>query len=117
MALNNFAAGALAAALKRASGQVSGGRFTTDLTGSGNVHFTHAPAGDFVGDARGVTWTKAGGVWFDDSRSAGQSVNFRLASTSSFAQSRSQSGNEGTSAGAQVEGSGSVAAGAWQRHA
>ena len=112
-AYQSIPAGTLAAALKRAAGQVSGGRFTTDLTGSGNVHFTHSPAGDFAGDARGVTWTKAGGVWFGDSRIAGQSVNFRLASTSSLAQSRSQSGNEGTSAGAQVEGSGSVAAGAW----
>ena len=101
----------LATALKRASDQVSGGTFSTDLTGSGNIHFMHRPAGDFVGDARGLTWTKAGGIWFGDSRIAGQSVNFRLASTSSLAQSRSQSGNEGTSAGAEVEGSGSVGAG------
>lgn len=101
----------LAAALKRASDQVVGGSFTTDLTGSGNVHFTHSPAADFVGDARGVTWTKAGGVWFGDSRIAGQSVNFRLASTSSLAQSQGQSGNQGTSAGAEVQGSGGVGAG------
>lgn len=111
-AYQSIPAPTLAAALKRAARQVSGGRFTTDLTGSGNVHFSHAPAGDFVGDARGLTWTKAGGVWFGDSRIAGQSVNFRLASTSSLAQSRSQSGNEGVTGGAQVEGSGSVAAGA-----
>lgn len=101
----------LAAALKRASGQVVGGHFSTDLTGSNNVHFTHSVAGDFVGDARGLTWTKAGGVWFGDSRIAGQSVNFRLASTSSLSQTRSQSGQAGVSAGADVQGAGGVGAG------
>lgn len=100
----------LAAALKRASGQVVGGHFSTDLTGSGNVHFTHSAAGDFVGDARGLTWTKAGGVWFGDSRIAGQSVNFRLASTSSLSQTRSQQGQDGVSAGAEVQGAGGVGA-------
>lgn len=101
----------LTAALSRAAAQVEGGRFTTDLTGSGNIHFTHSPAGDFVGDARGVTWTKAGGVWFGDGRIAGQSVNFRLASTSSLARSENQSGNQGTTSGADVQGSGSIGAG------
>lgn len=103
-------AATLAAALKRASGQVVGGNFSTDLTGSGNVHFTHSAAGDFVGDARGLTWTKAGGVWFGDSRIAGQSVNFRLASTSSLSQTRSQSGQDGVSAGGEVQGAGGVGA-------
>jgi len=101
----------LAAALKRASSQVIGGRFSTDLTGSGNIHFTHSAAGDFVGDARGLTWTKAGGVWFGDSRIAGQSVNFRLASTSSLSQTRSQQGHDGVSGGADVQGAGGVGAG------
>ena len=98
-------------ALDAASGQVIGGDFTTDLTGSGNVHFTHRPAGDFVGDARGVTWTKAGGPWFGDGRIAGRAINFRLASTSSLGQSQSQSGNQGTSAGAEVQGTGGIGAG------
>ena len=39
-------------ALVEAANQVVGGRFSTDLTGSGNIHFTHSPAGDFVADPR-----------------------------------------------------------------
>jgi hypothetical protein len=46
----------LKAALAEAANQVVGGRFSTDLTGSGNIHFTHIPAGDFVADPRGLTW-------------------------------------------------------------
>lgn len=101
----------LRATLQNAVGTVRAGRFSTDLTGSRNIHFTHAPAGDFVADARGMTWTKAGGVWFGDGRINGQAVNLRLASTASLTQKRSQSGNEGVSAQAQLQGTGGISAG------
>lgn len=104
-------AATLKAALDDASRQVVGGSFSTDLTGSGNVHFTHSPAGDFVADPRGLTWTKAGGVWFGDGRINGQTVNLRLASTASLSQRQAQSGTQGTNADAKVEGSGSVGPG------
>lgn len=95
-------------ALQNASDQVSRGRFSTDLTGSGNIHFTHSPAGDFVADPRGLTWTKAGGIWFGDGRINGQTVNLRLASTASLSQRQSQTGNAGTSSSSDVAGTGSV---------
>ena len=98
----------LKAMLDGATRKVVGGHFNTDLTGSGNVHFTHAPAGDFVGDARGLTWTKAGGVWFGDGHINGQTVNLRLASTTSLSQRQAQSGTASTTAGADVSGSGSA---------
>ena len=98
----------LKAMLENATRKVVGGRFNTDLTGSGNVHFTHAPAGDFVADARGLTWTKAGGVWFGDGHINGQTVNLRLASTTSLSQRQAQSGTAGTTAGAELSGSGSA---------
>ena len=101
----------LKAALDDATRQVVGGRFTTDLTGSGNVHFTHSPAGDFVADPRGLTWTKAGGVWFGDGRISGQAISLRLASTASLSQREAQSGTQGTNADSKVEGSGSVGPG------
>jgi len=101
----------LKAALADAARQVSGGNFSTDLTGSGNIHFTHTPAGDFVADPRGLTWTKAGGIWFGDGRINGQTVNLRLASTSSLSQRQSQSGTQGTNANAKVEGTGNVGPG------
>lgn len=98
----------LKAALADAARQVSGGNFSTDLTGSGNIHFTHTPAGDFVADPRGLTWTKAGGIWFGDGRINGQTVNLRLASTSSLSQRQAQSGTQGTNTDAKVEGSGKI---------
>ncbi len=104
-------AATLKAALDDASRQVVGGSFSTDLTGSGNIHFTHSPAGDFVADPRGLTWTKAGGVWFGDGRISGQSINLRLASTASLSQRQAASGTQGTNADAKVEGSGSVGPG------
>ena len=91
--------------------QVSDGRFTTDATGSGNIHFIHSAAGDFVAGARGLTWTRAGGTWFGDGRINGQAVNFRLASTASMSQRQSQSGTQGTNADASVRGAGSVGTG------
>ena len=104
-------AATLKAALHDATGQVVGGRFSTDLTGSGNIHFTHSPAGDFVADPRGLTWTKAGGVWFGDGRINGQTVNLRLASTASMTQRQAQSGTQGTNADAKVDGSGNIGPG------
>lgn len=104
-------AATLKAALEDASRQVVGGSFSTDLTGSGNIHFTHSPAGDFVADPRGLTWTKAGGVWFGDGRISGQTVNLRLASTASLTQRQAQSGTQGTNADAKVEASGNVGPG------
>lgn len=101
----------LKAALADAARQVSGGNFSTDLTGSGNIHFTHTPAGDFVADPRGVTWTKAGGLWFGDGRINGQTVTMRLASTSSLSQRRAQSGTQGSTTDARVEGSGTMGPG------
>lgn len=101
----------LHAALQDAVGTMVEGRFSTDLTGSGNIHFTHAPAGDFVADARGITWTKAGGTWFGDGRISGQNINLRLASTSAVSQRQAQTGNQGTDANAGVEGSGKIGAG------
>lgn len=101
----------LRAMLAAASDKVERGRFTTDLTGSGNIHFQHSGAGDFVADARGLTWTRAGGVWFGDSRINGQSVNLRLASTASLTQREAQSGSQGTDANARVEGSGGISVG------
>jgi hypothetical protein len=98
----------LKAALAEAANQVVGGRFSTDLTGSGNIHFTHIPAGDFVADPRGLTWTRAGGVWFGDGRINGQTVNLRLAATSSLSQRQAQSGTQGTNAEAKVEGGANV---------
>ena len=98
----------LKATLAEAANQVVGGRFSTDLTGSGNIHFTHIPAGDFVADPRGLTWTRAGGVWFGDGRINGQTVNLRLASTSSVSQRQAQTGTQGTNAEAKVEGGASV---------
>ena len=101
----------LRAMLDDAASQVVGGHFTTDLAGSGNIHFYHSGAGDFVADARGLTWTRAGGVWFGDSRINGQSVNLRLASTASLTQREAQSGSQGADANARVEGSGGVSVG------
>lgn len=97
--------------LQNAAQQVSSGRFNTDLTGSGNIHFENSRAGDFVADPRGVTWTKAGGIWFGDGRINGQNVTLRLASTSSLSQRQAQSGTQGSNSGAKVEGSGSVGPG------
>jgi len=87
---------------------VTHGSFSTDLTGSGNIHFTHSPAGDFVADPRGTTWTKAGGIWFGDGRLNGQTVTIRLASTSTLSQRQAQSGTQGATADAKVGGSGTV---------
>lgn len=101
----------LRAMLAAAADRVEAGGFTTDLTGSGNIHFIHSDAGDFVGDARGVTWTKAGGVRFGDGRIGGQAINLRLASTASLSRRASQSGTQGTNTDARVEGSGSVGVG------
>ena len=111
LAFQSIPAATLKAALSEAADQVIGGSFSTDLTGSGNIHFTHTPAGDFVADPRGLTWTKAGGIWFGDGRINGQTVNLRLASTSSLTQRQAQTGTQGTSADAKVEGTGSVAPG------
>lgn len=103
--------GQLRAMLAAAVAKVEDGRFTTDLTGSGNVHFINSAAGDFVSDARGTTWTRAGGVWFGDGRINGQAVTFRVASTASLAERQSQSGTAGADTGADVSGSGSVGPG------
>ncbi|WP_374942975.1 hypothetical protein [Sphingomonas sp.] len=111
VAFQSISADTLKAALTDATGQVVGGDFTTDLTGSGNIHFTHTPAGDFVADPRGLTWTKAGGIWFGDGRINGQAVNLRLASTASLSQRQAQSGTQGTNADAKVEGSGNIGPG------
>jgi hypothetical protein len=108
IAFQSIPAGTLKAALEDAANQVSGGSFNTDLTGSGNIHFTHIPAGDFVADPRGLTWTRAGGVWFGDGRINGQTVNLRLASTSSLSQRQAQTGTQGTNAEAKVEGGANV---------
>jgi hypothetical protein len=86
---------------------IEAGGFTTDLTGSRNIHFTHR-LGDFVGDARGMTWTKSGGIWFGDGKIDGQAINFRLASTTSLGQREAQSGSAATSSDARVSGSGSL---------
>ena len=86
---------------------IEAGGFNTDLTGSNNIHFTHK-LGDFVGDARGMTWTKSGGIWFGDGRINGQAINFRLASTTSLGQRDAQSGSAATSSDARVSGSGSL---------
>jgi hypothetical protein len=111
VAFQSIPTATLKAALGETAKQVSGGSFTTDLTGSGNVHFTHTPAGDFVADPRGATWTKAGGVWFGDGRINGQTVNLRLASTSSLSHRQAQSGTQSTNAEAKVEGAGNVGPG------
>ena len=86
---------------------IEAGGFNTDLTGSRNIHFTHR-LGDFVGDARGMTWTKSGGIWFGDGKINGQAINFRLASTTSLGQREAQSGSAATSSDARVSGSGSL---------
>ena len=86
---------------------IEAGGFNTDLTGSHNIHFTHQ-LGDFVGDARGMTWTKSGGIWFGDGKISGQAINFRLASTTSLGQRDAQSGSAATSSDARVSGSGSL---------
>jgi hypothetical protein len=88
---------------------IEAGGFTTDLTGSRNIHFTHR-LGDFVGDARGMTWTKSGGIWFGDGKINGQAVTFRLASTTSLNQREAQSGSAATSSDARVSGSGALGA-------
>lgn len=111
LAFGKIPVATLQTALRDAVGQVVTGRFSTDLTGSGNIHFTHSPAGDFVADPRGLTWTKAGGVWFGDGRISGQAISLRLASTASLSQREAQTGTQGTSADSKVEGSGSVGPG------
>ena len=111
IAFQSIPAASLKAATQDAARQVIGGSFTTDLTGSGNIHFRHDRAGDFVADPRGLTWTKAGGVWFGDGHIDGQTVNLRLASTASLSQRQAQSGTQGTNTDAKVEGSGSVGPG------
>ena len=98
----------LHAMLLDATRLVESGKYTTDLTGSGNIHFTNNTAGDFVGDARGVVWTKAGGMWFGDGKLNGQNVSFRLASTTSLNQRQAESGSTGTNADAKVNGSSNV---------
>ena len=103
--------GQLKALLTAAANQVAAGTFNTDLTNSGNVHFVNSAAGDFVGDPRGITWTRAGGIWFGDGRLAGQSVNFKLVSTSTLAQRQAQSGTQGTDTDASVRGTSSVGPG------
>lgn len=108
MAFQAIPAATLKAALADAAKQVIGGNFSTDLTGSGNIHFTHTPAGDFVADPRGLTWTKAGGIWFGDGRINGQTINLRLASTSALSQRQAQSGTQGTNADAKLEGTGNI---------
>jgi hypothetical protein len=45
----------LKAAIAEAENQVSRNGCTTDLTGSGNIHFTHIPAGYFAVDPQRVT--------------------------------------------------------------
>lgn len=111
VAFETIPANTLKAALDDAANQVIGGNFTTDLTGSGSIHFTHTPTGDFVADPRGLTWTKAGGVWFGDGRISGQAVNLRLASTASLSQREAQSETQGTQADAKVESTSSVGPG------
>lgn len=94
--------------LANAAKKVAEGRFNTDLTGSNNIHFMHSVTGDFVGDARGVTWTRAGGTWFGDGRLNGQLVSFKLASTSSLSQRQAQSGTSSTQSDARVGGTANV---------
>jgi hypothetical protein len=90
---------------------ITNGRYSTDLTGSGNIHFINQPAGDFVADARGVSWTKGGGVWFGDGKINGRQVSFRLASTTSLQQRQSQTGTNTQNTDAKVNGSGNVGPG------
>lgn len=97
--------------LARAGQQAGSGRFNTDLASANSVHFVHSTAGDFVGDPRGLTWTRAGGTWFGDGRLNGQSVNFRLVSTLTLAQRQAQSGTTSNSADARVGGTANVGPG------
>jgi hypothetical protein len=94
--------------LAEAARQVERGEYTADLVSMRGIHFTHSTAGDFVGDARGVTWTRAGGIWFGDGRLNGQSVAFKLVSTSTLAQRQAQSGTSATQADAKVGGTSNV---------
>lgn len=105
---NNIPPTQLKALLAAANDKVRRGNYSTDLTNSGNIHFVHQSAGDFVADARGVTWTKAGGVWFGDSRINGQQITFRLASTVSLQQRQTESGTNSQNSDAKVNGSGNV---------
>ena len=101
----------LRAMLADAARQIGTGNFNTDLTGSNNVHFVHSTSGDFVGDARGMTWTRAGGTWFGDGRLNGQTVSLKLFSTQTLAQRQAQTGTTSTQADAKVGGTSNVAPG------
>lgn len=92
--------------LQRATDAVQG-NYDVDGAGSHNIHFT-ARAGDFVGDARGMTWTKAGGTWFGDGKINGQQVSFRVESTTSLQQRQSQSGTNSQNNDAKVNGTGNI---------
>lgn len=108
---NNIPADKLKALLTAASERVRQGKYSTDLTGSGNIHFTNSVGGDFVADARGVTWTKSGGLWFGDGRINGKQVSFKLTSTASLNQKQSETGSAATDAKSKVDGSSTVGVG------
>ncbi len=108
---NKIPADQLKALLAAASERVTKGKYSTDLTGSGNIHFTNSLGGDFVADARGVTWTKSGGLWFGDGRINGKQVSFKLTSAASLNQKKSETGTTGTDAKAKVDASGTVGPG------
>lgn len=71
---------------------------SVDMTGSNNVHF-RAGAGDFVGDAHGITWTKGGQIWFGEGNLSGQKIAFSLESTltSEIGKSQKTEDRSGTS--------------------
>lgn len=108
---NKIPAEQLKALLTAANERVQRGKYSTDLTGSGNIHFSHSMGGDFVADARGVTWTKSGGLWFGDGKINGKQVNFKLTSTASLNQKQSETGTIGTDAKSKVDGSSTVGTG------
>jgi hypothetical protein len=97
--------------LKRASADAERPEFNIDLAGSHNIHFVAWPAGDFVADQKGVTWTKSGGIWFGDGKINGRQISFRLASSTSLQQRQSETGTNTQNSDAKVNGSGNVGPG------
>lgn len=110
-AFQNIPINELKAILQHASAEAERAKFNIDLTGSRNVHFVAAPLGDFVADQKGVTWTKAGGIWFGDGKISGRQVSFRLASSTSLQQRQSETGTNAQNSDAKVNGSGNVGPG------
>ena len=101
-------AAALHAKLAELSGRADNAHYSTDLTGSGNIRFVADGLGTFVGDTRGMNWTKSGATWFGDSHINGSTTNFRLAAATSLSRREAQTGTTGNTSGSSVTGSSSI---------